>query len=197
MATVDYKIIKSFFNKDELDVYQKYCYNKLDANKDFVIKDIQSFSPSWYNDPLMTSILYKKLKLVEKESNLKLYPTYAYWRYYIFGGALKKHLDRPACEVSITACIKKYDNWPITIKKTSFELEEGDAILYAGCIQEHWRPGVYKGEGMAQVFLHYVDQNGPFTHHKYDSYTIENDQKLSDSDEKIINKLIEKDKKNG
>ena len=155
MATVDFKIIKEFFNKDELDVYQNYCYNKLDQNKDFQI-DPQSFSPAWYNDPLMTSILYKKIKLVEKESNLKLYPTYAYWRYYVFGVTLKKHTDRPSCEVSITACIKKYDKWPLIIEDKILELEEGDALLYAGCEQIHGRPGVYKGEGMAQVFLHYV-----------------------------------------
>ena len=28
--------------------------------------------------------------------------------------------------------------------------------------------GMYKGEGMAQVFLHYVDQNGPYKNHAYD-----------------------------
>ena len=167
MATVDFKIIKEFFNRDELDVYQNYCYNKLDQNKDFQI-DPQSFSPAWYNDPLMTSILYKKIKLVEKESNLKLYPTYAYWRYYVFGGTLKKHTDRPSCEVSITACIKKYDKWPLIIEDKILELEEGDALLYAGCEQIHGRPGVYKGEGMAQVFLHYVNQNGPNKDYAYD-----------------------------
>ncbi len=167
MATVDFKIIKEFFNRDELNVYQNYCYNKLDQNKDFQI-DPQSFSPAWYNDPLMTSILYKKIKLVEEESNLKLYPTYAYWRYYVFGGTLKKHLDRPSCEVSVTACIKKYDKWPLIIEDKILELEEGDALLYAGCEQIHGRPGVYKGEGMAQVFLHYVNQNGPNKDYAYD-----------------------------
>jgi hypothetical protein len=168
MATVDYKLIKNFFSKEELKVYQKYCYNKLDYNEDCIIDDKQSFSPAWYNDPLMNSLLDVKLSIVEKESNLKLFPTYSYWRYYIFGGMLRKHSDRPSCEVSITACIKKYDDWPIIIEGTSFELEEGDAVLYAGCEQEHWRPGIYKGEGMAQVFLHYVDQNGSNKHHAYD-----------------------------
>tara|TARA_R100001015_G_C4583760_1_gene139919 strand:+ start:16 stop:549 length:534 start_codon:yes stop_codon:yes gene_type:complete len=169
MAAVNYKLIKNFFSKEELNVYQKYCYNKIDENKNYNI-DIQSFSPAWYYDCLMTSLLNVKLPMVEKESNLKLYPTYAYWRYYVFGGTLKKHIDRPACEISVTACIKKYDNWPITIEKTSFELEEGDALLYAGCDQKHGRPGIYKGEGMAQVFLHYVNQNGPYTNHAYDSF---------------------------
>jgi hypothetical protein len=30
------------------------------------------------------------------------------------------------------------------------------------------RPGIYKGEGIAQVFLHYVNQNGPNKDHAYD-----------------------------
>jgi hypothetical protein len=167
MAAVDYKLIKNFFSKEELNVLEKYCYNKLDLNKDYKL-DGQSFSPAWYQDPLMTSFLETKLPLVEKESNLKLFQTYAYWRYYVFGGTLKKHTDRPACEISVTACIKKYDNWPIVVEGTSFELKEGDAILYAGCDQEHWRPGIYKGEGMAQVFLHYVNQNGINNKYAYD-----------------------------
>lgn len=167
MATVDYKLIKNLFSKEELEILQKYCYNKLDFNKDYQL-DSQSFSPAWYSDLLMTSFLETKLPIVEKESGLKLFPTYAYWRYYVFGAILKKHSDRPACEISVTACIKKYDNWPIVVEGTSFELEEGDAVLYAGCDQKHWRPGVYKGEGMAQVFFHYVDQNGPNKDHAYD-----------------------------
>ena len=167
MAAVKNKIIKNFFSKEELNVYQKYCYNKIDENKNYEI-DIQSFSPAWYKDSLMTALLDTKLPIVEKESNLKLFPTYSYWRYYVFGAKLHKHTDRPSCEISVTACIKKYDNWPIVLEGNKIELEEGDAVLYAGCEQEHWRPGIYKGEGMAQVFFHYVNKNGPFTHHKYD-----------------------------
>ena len=56
------------------------------------------------------------------------------------------------------------------IEKEKIELEEGDAVLYAGCKQRHGRPGTYKGEGMDQVFLHYVDQNGPNKKHAYDKY---------------------------
>jgi hypothetical protein len=169
MAAVNFKLIKNFFTKEEINIFSRYCYNKLDLNKDYQLDD-QSFSPAWYNDPLMNSILYTKLSKVELESQLKLYPTYAYWRYYVFGATLAKHVDRPACEVSVTACIKKYDNWPIVVEGVSFELKEGDAVLYAGCDQEHGRPGTYKGEGMAQVFLHYVNQIGPNKDHAYDQF---------------------------
>ena len=178
MASVDYKLIKNFFLKEELEVLQKYCYNKLDSNKDYRLDSFCPASPAWYSDPLITSFLETKLPLVEKESNLKLFPTYGYWRYYVFGGTLKKHTDRPACEISVTACIKKYDNWPIVVEGNSFELEEGDAVLYAGCDQEHWRPGVYKGEGMAQVFLHYVNQDVIYKNHAYDQIEKEIKQKI-------------------
>ncbi len=169
MARIVNKLIKNFFDKKELKTIQKYCYNKLDENKDYQI-DNQSFSPAWYNDALMNSLLDVKLPIVEKKSKLSLFPTYAYWRYYVYGGTLAKHKDRPSCEISVTACIKKYDNWPIVVENKKFELEEGDAILYNGLYQKHWRPGVYKGEGMAQVFFHYVNQNGNFAHHKYDNF---------------------------
>ena len=169
MATVENKIIKNFFPKEELGVLQKYCYNKLDLNKDYQL-DSQSFSPAWYNDPLITSFLETKLPIVEKESGLKLLPTYAYWRYYVFGAILKKHSDRPACEISVTACIKKYDNWPLIIEGETFELEEGDALLYAGCEQKHGCPGIYKGEGIAQVFLHYVNQDGIYKNYVYENF---------------------------
>jgi hypothetical protein len=189
------KLIKNFFNKNELKVYQKYCYNKLDEDLGRI--DPDQFSPAWYLDPLMNALLDTKLSLVEQESNLELFPTYAYWRYYIFGGSLKKHFDRPACEVSITTCIKKDSNWPIVVGGDNFELEEGDAVLYYGCFEEHSRPGKYKGEGMAQVFLHYVNKNGPFTHHAYDRYTKDNDgSKFSDEDRKILDKLKNEYKNN-
>ena len=114
MAAVNYKLIKNFFTKEELIILNKYCYNKLDYSKDYVI-DSQSFSPAWYNDPLMNGLLDLKLPIVERESNLNLFPTYAYWRYYVFGATLTKHTDRPACEISITACIKTVSYTHLTL----------------------------------------------------------------------------------
>ena len=185
MAAVNFKLIKNFFDNKELEILKKYCFNKIDENKDYQL-DTQSFSPAWYLDPLMTSLLDIKLPLVELESSLKLFPTYSYWRYYVFGGTLPKHTDRPSCEISVTACIKKYDNWPIIVEGSSFELDEGDAVLYAGCDQKHWRPGKYKGKGMAQVFFHYVNKNGPFAHHAYDKYMKITGKKFSEEDIKFM-----------
>lgn len=95
----------------------------------------------------------------------KLLPTYSYARIYLNGGVLNPHTDRDACEVSVTLCLSKDIDWPIFIKNPNgdtigVELEPGDAVLYRGCIAEHWRD-TYTGNKHVQVFLHYVDLNGP------------------------------------
>lgn len=42
--------------------------------------------------------------------------------------------------------------------------EPGDCIIYRGCELEHWRDPFEVAEGsyQVQVFLHYIDKNGPF-----------------------------------
>ena len=44
---IEYKLIKNFFSKEELDILQKYCINRLDEIKTYIL-DGQSFSPAWY-----------------------------------------------------------------------------------------------------------------------------------------------------
>ena len=49
-------------------------------------------------------------------------------------------------------------------------LEKGDAMIYMGMLLPHWRnPWVCgKKEYQAQLFMHYVDEKGPFKDFKYD-----------------------------
>ena len=187
IRSFEYKIIKKFFTKEELAILQPYCDNQLSSFTQFP-NDPQSFSPAWYNDELMNTMLGNKESLISKYSGLDVVRTYAYWRYYVYGAYLDSHMDRPACEISLTACIKKHDDWPITMNGTDYELEEGDGVIYLGCVLPHSRPGIYKGEGMAQVFMHYVDKNGPFTHHAYDNFNKKAGYlcQASDQDNEII-----------
>ena len=70
MATVEYKLIKNFFDEKELDFLQRYADKKLDEFN-CLYDDQQSFSACWYNDIVMSTILDLKLKRVEEDSNLK------------------------------------------------------------------------------------------------------------------------------
>ena len=47
------------------------------------------------------------------------------------------------------------------------DLGPGDAMLYRGCECPHWRDA-FDGEQCAQVFLHYVDADGPYSEWRYD-----------------------------
>ena len=92
-------------------------------------------------------------------------PTYSFCIIYGPESQLIRHLDRPACEISLTVHLGGDTKWPIFIKKPSgeevpFELNPGDAVVYLGCVAEHWREK-FTGQYYNQVFLHYVCSNGP------------------------------------
>lgn len=96
-----------------------------------------------------------------------LLPTYCYSIIYQTGTQLIPHLDRQACEISLTVHLGGDSEWPIHIKKpsgeaTAFHLKPGDAVIYLGCKAEHWREK-FEGQYHSQVFLHYVRSQGPYS----------------------------------
>ncbi len=115
---------------------------------------------SCYADPVMETLLVKVLPKMQKETGLNLCPTYSYARAYKKGDELKKHKDRPSCEISTTINLGG-DPWPIFIEGTKVLLEVGDMLVYSGCELEHWREP-FDGNICGQVFLHYNHVNGPF-----------------------------------
>jgi len=115
---------------------------------------------SHYADPVMETLLVKVLPVMQKETGLDLIPTYSYARAYKKGDELKKHKDRPSCEISTTINLGG-DPWPIFIEGTKVLLEVGDMLVYSGCELEHWREP-FDGNICGQVFLHYNHVNGPF-----------------------------------
>jgi len=114
----------------------------------------------------------------EEKSGLKLYPTYSYARLYNQKGEeLKNHRDRPACEISATITLGfEGDVWSIymgdnedkTVNVNKIDMAIGDVVMYRGCDKWHWREPYFEGQWQAQVFLHYVDANGPYAEWKYD-----------------------------
>ena len=135
---------------------------------------VQSNAYCVYGDPTMETLLLNTQKILENETKLKLIPTYSYARIYCPGDKLKRHKDRPSCEISTTINLGG-DPWPIYIDPTgenyvidefkeihkpnapkgiAVNLEPGDMLIYSGCELEHWREP-FTGEICGQVFLHY------------------------------------------
>ena len=144
---------------------------------------------SHYADPVMETLLVKMLPTMKQHTGLDLVPTYSYARLYKNGDELKRHKDRPSCEISTTLNLGG-DPWPIFIDGTGADtvideyknihkpnappgtevlLDVGDMLVYSGCDLEHWRPP-FEGQVCGQVFLHYNHLNGPFADkNKFDS----------------------------
>ncbi len=125
---------------------------------------------SHYSDLVMETLLADLLFTMEKNTNLKLIPTYSYTRIYKNGDVLRKHIDRPSCEISATLNLGG-EKWPIFLKTKKINkiiLSQGEMLIYRGDILEHWREP-FEGNNCAQVFLHYNNiKNKKFKYNKFD-----------------------------
>jgi|TARA_R100001594_G_scaffold137816_1_gene181078 hypothetical protein len=166
---LSYKIIPNFLNEQEINLLKDYCKLRHFKNRDsFDFEQSNNGDTAFYKDPLIETISSQKRSLIEKEINIKLYETYSFWRCYTYGAELKKHSDRPSCEVSATVFIDSDKNdWGIFMDETKVILNKGDAIIYNGCKLEHWREP-FDGDYHIQAFLHYVDRDGEYANYKGD-----------------------------
>ena len=130
-------------------------------------------SPALYAERRMEELLGELLPRIEAATALPLYPTYSYLRVYKRGDALEPHLDRSACEITVSVNLgyEAATPWPLWLKAPAgviaVQMEPGDALLYRGAECAHWREA-FPGERTAQLLLHYVDQNGPHAEWKFD-----------------------------
>ena len=169
-------------------VYNYFLMKRQVARTFFDTRYISPFTTEWgvwndeqvpntysnYADVAMETLLLAVQPKMEKETGLKLNPTYAYARIYKTGDILHRHKDRFSCEISTTLNLGG-DEWPIYIenkknvgvpddkkgitassnnKGSKVILQPGDMLVYKGMILEHWREP-FIGQDCAQVFLHY------------------------------------------
>jgi hypothetical protein len=138
-------------------------------------------SHSVYGDPLMESILLVMQPKIEEYTNKKLIPVCSYYRVYLNGSILEDHIDRPACEISVSITLGyNYTNkegdyiWPLHLyvngEKKHFRCDVGDALIYKGYELVHGRDLLNAGNDSyhIQLFLHYVDSDGSYTEYKFD-----------------------------
>ena len=197
-----YKVIKNAISYDLANFIFNYFLLKRDAVEFMYKNNIHSESSilgtwkdkqipntySCYGDFVMETLLMKVLPIMKQETGLDLIPTYSYARAYKKGDILKRHKDRPSCEISTTLNLGG-NEWAIFIDPTGSDnvideyknihkpnapkgdkvvLEVGDMLVYNGCDLEHWREP-FEGNICGQVFLHYNHVNGPFaTKNKFD-----------------------------
>jgi hypothetical protein len=163
-----YVYLKGFLNELNCQELTEVLQNAVKKGK--TKQDEQCpLSEAIHGHPVFDQLLLDLLPNFEIASGLKLYPTYSYARLYSFGDELKKHTDRPACEISATVTLGfEGDVWSIYMDGKKVDMAVGDAVLYKGMDVEHWREVYTEGQWQAQVFLHYVDADGKHADQKFD-----------------------------
>ena len=177
----NYLKVTNLLSDDICKIVERYAL--FDKINDFSDQDPQvPGSHAKYGDQLTESILLFLKPKIEFHTDLKLIPTYSFYRIYKHGDILHNHIDRPSCEVSVTIPIgfkyvdKPLDyKWPLYVyvkgEKRYINCDIGEGIIYKGCELEHGRDtfNVEKGSYQIQLFLHYVNVDGPYsTKYKYD-----------------------------
>lgn len=166
-----YVVLKDALSKEQCGNLTDHMFQLYQQGK--LVKDSQCpLSDAVYGDSLFDGILQNFAKPIGDAVGRTLLPTYTYARIYRTGEILKRHKDRPSCEISATLTLG-FDSkpiWPIFMdedKEIGISLDVGELVVYKGCDIVHWRPP-FKGEWHIQVFLHYVDANGPYKDHVKD-----------------------------
>jgi hypothetical protein len=163
----NFLFVPNFISQERAQALNFWVLSERDAGR--LIDDARSynglFGKALYNGAPFLELLCEKRNEISNLVEESVLPTYSYCLIYGSESQLLKHLDRPACEVSLTVHLGGDTKWPIFIKKPSgeeisFELNPGDAVVYLGCIAEHWREK-FTGQYYSQLFLHYVCTNGP------------------------------------
>ena len=159
-----YKIVKNFLSPEERKIGLRYLLLKHKKNTtNFDYKQNNNLDTYLVRDDFTDALLMEKLNRMEKETGLKLIPTYCFSRVYSYNAVLTEHTDRPACEISISinwgSCGTK---WPLYMDGVECNMEPGDGLIYLGCDLKHKRE-YFTGDYAVQSFLHYVDKEGPYT----------------------------------
>lgn len=179
----------NLLNKESCSDIVSGFKNQIDLGN--TVKDDQSpLSHALGHSVLFDSLLEQVQPAIEEITGKKLYPTYSYARWYQPGDELKIHRDRPSCEISVTITLGFEGNpWPIYMgydkdkqNCNKIDMQIGDAVIYRGMEMYHWREKYVEGKWQAQVFLHYVDADGPHAEWKYDKR-----EKLAHHD--VLNKV--------
>ena len=116
-------------------------------------------------DTDILSWLYDKCFCVASSvfARTTIIPTYyKFCRYSPRYGAprVPPHIDENACTYTVDIQLDSSTEWPIYIDFEEFKLTDGDAVLYMGEDQLHWRPPFPSDHGsefVTMLFAHYAE----------------------------------------
>jgi|TARA_E500000318_G_scaffold3941_1_gene4219 hypothetical protein len=184
--------IKEFLPKQILNLTYTYSILKFSNQKKFDADPQTNSLISEHGDYLMETLMDMSTPIIEQNVGKKLWPTYSFFRIYDKGSDLKIHKDRASCEYTVALCLGahptdqpyeifvgeedetsdyKYYNDQEEYKRYKIEhkfpMLPNNAVIFKGMDKIHWRE-ICSHDHFITVFLHYVDQDGPYKENKFD-----------------------------
>ena len=195
-----YLVVRDFLSTEAISILQSYFLMRYD-----VIRSSGEFTPetsildagdsyTLYSDTLAEAMLLQYGPKLARVLEADILPTYTCARIYERDGRLVPHIDRGACEISVTCPVIKSDSSPSVIyigdvqydgsihDRTFYdspdqianlnyvarvELLPGDALLYKGNKHFHWRDPL-DADYLIQFFMHAVLKDGAYSDLIYD-----------------------------
>ena len=185
--------INQFLPDQVLNICHSYSIIKYSNLKNFDNDSQTGSLIGKYSDPLMETLMDMSTPVVEQAVGKSLWPTYSYFRIYDRGSDLRVHTDRESCEYTVALCLGadpidqpyeifvgekdetsdykyfsnkgKLERYKIEYK---FPMVPNNAVIFKGMDKIHWRE-ICTHDYFITVFLHYVDKEGDFKEHKFDS----------------------------
>lgn len=152
------KIHRHVLGTDLLEALQFYMRER--ARTPYMTVDTQSHRLARHNDPLAVLLHGQLTPSVQEELGVPIKPSYSFMASYLDGAVLKPHTDREQCKYTLDLCVEDSGGggpWPLYVSDQEVLLESGDAVLYLGCEQAHYRNRKPDGKVANLIFFHFVD----------------------------------------
>jgi hypothetical protein len=162
-----FAVVPDLLHPYEVAAVRRYLRNRIRIGA-FALGDPQVTKRHHaHNDPVLCLYQKRLVPLVAGIVGASVKPSYAYLSAYTAGSVLPPHRDRAQCEYTVTLQVDYTPEptleagWPIRLALPDAEVTVyqslGDALLFTGREQVHYRHALPRGHISTSLLLHYVD----------------------------------------
>lgn len=147
--------------------------------------------------PLLKTFLWGMTPRIGQEVGVALLPTYCYFRTYQHGDVCRVHVDRPACEHSLSLTVAYSDDlpWALAVgceeaapearvtrrgdadfageRYVEFPMQAGDGVVYRGDRYRHGRVSPNPNRWSLHLFMHWVERGGRHAGQAFDGQSLD------------------------
>lgn len=165
-----YAILDAFFSRPFCLSLSTY-FQALRAQGFLLAGDVQVPSRNVLSNEAVSVFLHRQLSpFVSALVGRQVKPSYCYVAEYMPGAVLRRHVDRPQCEFTISLLVDFRPRpagkcaWPLWLSPTGKDrlgvrLGIGDAVLYKGREIAHWRNALAPDKRSISLFFHFVSES--------------------------------------